>query len=134
VESPQHVAILVAEDNPFIADLLRQGLSRAVRRRIERQVQWSFESAKDGKQALELLEQGEFDLLICDVMMPVVDGIELIRRVRSEPSMKTMKVLAMSAGGPDAERAALDAGADFFLDKPLVLGTLVEAMVALLGL
>jgi len=66
--------------------------------------------------------------------MPIVDGAELIRRIRADPKMRPTKVLAMSAAGPEAEARAIDAGADFFLDKPIQLSTLVEAMSALLGI
>jgi CheY-like chemotaxis protein len=126
--------VLVAEDNPFIADLVRQGLSSAVRRRMAGMVEIAFESASDGVEALAKLEKDPYDLVICDVMMPILDGAELIRRVRANPKMRPTKILAMSAAGPQAEQDALAAGADFFLDKPIQLSMLVEALTALLGL
>ncbi len=131
---PRSFKVLVAEDNRFIAELVREGLSSALRRRADGQARVAFTMVGDGKEALGALEKEPFDLLICDVMMPVLDGAELIRRLRADPKMRPTKVLAMSAAGPEAEAKALDAGADFFLDKPIQLSTLVEAITALLGI
>ena len=128
------VRVLVAEDNPFIADLVQQGLRGALRGRLEGAVEFEFESAPDGAQALARCRMGGFDLLVCDVMMPVLDGPRLIQALRAGPSTRDMKILAMSAAGPEAEQRALAAGADFFLEKPLQLSVLVESLVALLGL
>jgi CheY-like chemotaxis protein len=131
---PRAVRVLVAEDNPFISDLVRQGLSHSVRRRVEGQITFAFDSALDGQEALAKLSGGGFDLLICDMMMPMIDGAEVIRHLRASEALRGIKVLAMSAAGPEAEEKALEAGADFFLDKPIVLNTLTEAIIALLGL
>ena len=128
----REVRVLVAEDNPFIADLVKTGLSRALRLRVAAEVRFCFENALDGQEALAKLTAQPFDLLIMDVMMPVLDGVQLLRLVRADARMKATKVLAMSAGGPEAEQAALRAGADFFLEKPIQLSLLVETLLALL--
>ena len=128
----REVVVLVAEDNPFIADLVKTGLDRALRQRVANGVRFRFENALDGRQALAKLAAQRFDLLIMDVMMPVLDGVQLLRLVRADARLKATKVLAMSAAGPEAEQAALRAGADFFLEKPIQLSLLVETLIALL--
>src|SRR5205823_5128561 len=95
--APRHVKVLVAEDNRFIAELVREGLSSALRRRTDGNALIAFTMVGDGAEALAALEHEPFDLLICDVMMPIVDGAELIRRLRADPKMRPTKVLAMSA-------------------------------------
>jgi CheY-like chemotaxis protein len=130
----REVRVLVAEDNPFIADLVKTGLDRALRQRVDEGVGFYFEQALDGKEALVKMTRDRFDLLILDVMMPVLDGVQVLRLVRADARLRETKVLAMSAGGPEAEHAALQAGADFFLEKPIQLSLLVETLVALLQL
>jgi two-component system chemotaxis response regulator CheY len=128
----REVRVLVAEDNPFIADLVRTGLARALKQRVDGEVRFAFENALDGKEALSKLTAQRFDILILDVMMPVLDGVQLLRLVRADPRLRATKVLAMSAGGAEAEQDVLRAGADFFLEKPIQLSLLVETLLALL--
>lgn len=127
--------VLVAEDNPFISDLMLQGLSSALQRQygLDR-LRFSIRSARDGGEALRLLDEDSYDLLICDVMMPVIGGIELIRRARAAPRHQRLKILAMSGLGSQVEREVLAAGADRFLEKPMQLNRLAQVLSVLLDL
>lgn len=73
----------------------------------------------DGAEALVALREERTDLLLTDVMMPVLDGIALTRAVRADPSLRTVPVIMLSArAGAEAGVEGLDAGADDYLVKP----------------
>jgi signal transduction histidine kinase len=73
----------------------------------------------DGAAALEVLRKDGADLLVTDVMMPVMDGFELVRRVREEPQLRTLPIIMLSArAGDEASVEGLDAGVDDYLVKP----------------
>ena len=74
--------------------------------------------ARDGREALELLEERGADLLLTDLDMPVMNGAELVRKVRGHEAWRRLPVLVLSTREGDADRArALDAGADDYLAK-----------------
>jgi CheY-like chemotaxis protein len=79
---------------------------------------------EDGAQALRALHECEAKLVVTDVQMPNVDGIEFIRTIRASPAHRALPVMVVSAS-PDARRAALAAGGDDYLDKPFDLDALV---------
>lgn len=77
--------------------------------------------ARDAYAALEVLETNTPDLLILDVMMPGMNGIELCRRIREMPKMTGVPVVMLSArGDPASVDAGLEAGADDYLQKPIL--------------
>jgi signal transduction histidine kinase len=101
--------ILVVDDN---ADM-RRYLQRAL------QGHWQVDTAPDGAVALERIRERPPDLIIADIMMPRVDGLELLRRVRAEPATEQIPVLLLSArAGEEASVGGLRAGADDYLVKP----------------
>lgn len=75
-------------------------------------------TATDGKQALELVEQEQPDLIISDTMMPVLNGAELCRRLKHGPETLGIPIILMSSAG---RQVASGSGADDFLDKPFDL-------------
>lgn len=108
--------ILLADDNADMREYV-QKLLRST---------WTVETASDGIEALELTRQRRFDLLLADVMMPGLDGIELLRAVRSDPRTSTMPVIMLSArAGEEARIEGLEAGADDYLVKPFMARELV---------
>src|ERR1044071_1700705 len=75
--------------------------------------------AKDGIQALQMLEQIQPDLILLDVMMPVMDGYEVCRRIRSTPQLAEVPILLLTALDDRASLVrGIEAGADDFLSKP----------------
>lgn len=104
--------ILIVDDEEPIRDLLAWLLGDEGHRVLV---------AAHGRQALDLLEQDPPDLVVSDVMMPILDGAELCRRIKRSPSTRDIPVILMSAAG---RRAAGDASADAFIDKPFDLGTM----------
>jgi len=91
----------------------------------------AVELANDGKQALDCLvtRPRDFDIVLMDVQMPVMDGLTATRSLRCEPGLSELPIIAFSAGVlHDERRMALDAGVNDFLPKPVDL----EEMVAML--
>ncbi|HEX2871894.1 MAG TPA: response regulator, partial [Polyangiaceae bacterium] len=116
--------VLVAEDSPLIRNAIRQELTRA-----------GFEVtvAEDGEQALELARAQRFDAVSSDVMMPKMDGYELVRALRQEPHYRQVPIVMVTS--KDARLDAmkgLDAGADAYLTKPAEADELIRTLDSLL--
>jgi uncharacterized protein (TIGR02266 family) len=129
----QRLRVLVVEDNPHVATLIREGLAGGGRREFDGRLVFDFEHVRDGREATAALARDPFDVLIIDVYLPVMDGPSVIKDVRSRERDHRMPIVAMSAGGPAARAAALAAGADFFLEKPMRLADIVNTMRKLAG-
>lgn len=124
--------VLVVEDNRHVAELIQQGLLGATRRDFGGGVTFAFRNAEDGRAAIAMLRDEPFDALIIDVYLPVIDGPTVITRARQELGLTDLPIIAVSGGGETARQAALDAGADIFLDKPMRLRRVIETMQRLL--
>lgn len=76
-------------------------------------------TAENGREALEVLEQDVPDMIICDVMMPEMDGYSLVSAIRSDPKTSWIPVLFLSAKGQSQDRVkGLNIGADVYMVKP----------------
>lgn len=76
-------------------------------------------TAENGREALDILEQATPDMIICDVMMPEMDGYTLVEHVRQEPKTSWIPVLFLSAKGQSQDRVkGLNTGADVYMVKP----------------
>ncbi len=101
--------ILVVDDNAEMRGYLLRLL----------QNRWQVQTASDGAAALAQIREAPPDLIIADIMMPKVDGLELLRRVRAEAATARLPVLLLSArAGEETSVAGLRAGADDYLVKP----------------
>ena len=112
--------VLVADDNPINLYLAEHAL---------RKEGAEVTQARDGRQVLDLLraQPGAYDLVLMDVQMPVMDGLEATRAIRGELNLGDLPVIALSAGVMAEERQeALDAGVDDFLPKPMDLDRMAE--------
>ncbi len=111
--------LLVIEDEPDIASGLEKGL---------RQVGYAVDMALDGERGSELALVNDYDLLILDLNLPGVDGLEVCHRVRAEcPSLLILMLTARSR--PDERVAGLDLGADDYLVKPFHFAELTARVV-----
>jgi uncharacterized protein (TIGR02266 family) len=122
------VRVLVVEDNPHVSELIRDGLRGSARRSFGDELAFTFSTAENGRDALELLRNQPFDAVIIDVYLPVVDGPHVITLAREELGLSDLPIIAVSAGGDSAGAAALAAGATIFLDKPMRLRQVIETM------
>jgi len=114
--------LLVIEDEPDLAEGLARGL---------RQQGYAVDVAYDGLQGWDLAITNEYDLLILDLNLPEMDGLEVCRRVRANrPALLILMLTARS--GPDERVAGLDLGADDYLVKPFHFAELVARIRALL--
>lgn len=114
--------ILIAEDDPEIRTALE---------RILTYEGYTVHSANDGAAALEALLTHEPDLVVLDVMMPFVDGLEVCRKMRSRGDRTP--ILMLTAREETSDRVAgLDAGADDYMAKPFELDELLARIRALL--
>ena len=117
--------VLVADDDEDILSLLGLRLERAG---------YEVITARDGIEALEAVEERVPDIAVIDVMMPRMDGHELVRRLRARPETATVPIIVLTAAVQTriAEESA-DAGADAQVRKPFSPRDLVAQLDALLG-
>jgi signal transduction histidine kinase/DNA-binding NarL/FixJ family response regulator len=93
------------------------------------------DEAGDGQQALQRLSETRPDLVLMDMVMPVMDGLEAIRRIRRMPHCADMTIIAVSANASNADRSqCLAAGANAFLSKPIDRESLLDLIAVRLGL
>ena len=112
--------ILLAEDEPNIVESLTFLLERA-----------GFDVATEmnGQVALDAALADPPDLIILDVMLPGLDGIEILRRLRADARTRTMPVLILTAKGQRENReTALDSGANLFITKPFSNSEVIAAV------
>jgi len=108
VSEGKQMRILLAEDE--------RSLSRALCKIFEKN-NYSVDAVFDGEDALEYINSGNYDVAVLDIMMPKMDGIEVLKRVRS--AKNSLPILLLTAKSEvDAKVTGLDAGANYYLTKP----------------
>ncbi|GGM65396.1 PleD family two-component system response regulator [Dactylosporangium sucinum] len=118
-------SVLLAEDDPDIRDLFAMALEGAGA---------AVTAVADGSQALAALEDATFDLLVTDMWMPKVSGLDLCKRLRADPALRELPVLMVSAYGRLRGREeAMLVGATEYVQKPLRPSQLVSKVDAMLG-
>jgi DNA-binding response OmpR family regulator len=102
--------ILVVDDEEDILELVRYNLSREG---------YDVRCAVSGEEARGVIAEGTIDLLILDLMLPGVDGLEVARRLKGEPAHAELPIIMLSARGEEADIVAgLELGADDYITKP----------------
>ena len=116
--------ILVVEDNLELLMLMKQLLSR----------KYKVETARHGREAVELIEKTELDLIISDVMMPVMDGYELVKYVKNSVGYRHLPIIMLTAKTQETDKMdALTVGADEYMTKPFKMKELllrIDNMIA----
>ena len=117
--------VLVVEDNEMNRDMLS-------RRLVRRGFQVIF--AVDGQQGIELARSERPDIILMDMSLPVVDGWEATRRVKSDDATRSVPVIGLTAHAMAGDREkAIEAGCDDYDTKPVELERLIGKMERLLG-
>jgi DNA-binding response OmpR family regulator len=114
--------ILVVEDEEKVASFVARSL---------REKTWAVDIATTGRQALEAGRNAEYDLILLDLRLPDMDGLEICRRLRQE-GVETAILMLTARGMVDERVQGLDAGADDYLVKPFALAEL-HARIRALG-
>jgi DNA-binding response OmpR family regulator len=123
--------ILLVEDNSMIQDMFAYGANK-----YSLSATIAIDLADDAELAWQMLADtrttgAPYDLAIIDYFLPTSDGAALIARMRRDPTFAHVPVVAISVGGADARSATLGAGADMFLDKPIVIRDLFSTLARL---
>ncbi len=113
-QSPYRV--LLVEDSGLIHDVFAHGLTKF----FPQPSAFTVDHAESAEAAWNLLARNLYDLVIVDYFLPVEDGASLITRLRHDARLSQLPVVAISMGGRSAREATISAGADLFVDKPLV--------------
>lgn len=122
--SLEAATVLIVDDEDDILDLLAYNLGREG---------FDTEVARDGGEALQKVRDVEPDLVILDVMMPQMDGMEVCRRIRQDAHLRTTPILMLTARTEEEDQVeGLDVGADIYLSKPVSVPVLVSQTKALL--
>lgn len=102
--------VLIVDDEPAILELVRFTLEDERLRILE---------ASDGRTALEIARAERPDLMLLDVRMGLLDGVEVCRSIRAEPTLAATRIVMLTAADQEADRArGMAAGADQYLSKP----------------
>lgn len=117
--------ILVVDDEPYVLRVIQMKLENAG---------YQVETVGDGISAWEKIQIDKPDMLITDIVMPGLNGYELIRKVRSEPETRELPVLMLTGRGQDVdELKGYEAGVDKFLTKPFSPKELLSIVGEILG-
>jgi two-component system, chemotaxis family, chemotaxis protein CheY len=121
--------VLVVDDSATFRQLLCMGLSR-----IEAIHQASITEATDGEDALRKLQDGHFDLVLTDIRMPRLDGLEFVRQVRGRLGITDLPIIIISTKGEERDiEMGMSIGASGYLSKPISISRLKEIVISFLG-
>ncbi|MCP1426504.1 DNA-binding response OmpR family regulator [Paenibacillus sp. DS2363] len=117
----QNIRVLIADDDKEIRDLIRKYLEREM---------YTVDTAADGEQALQLFQQHKYNMVILDLMMPQMDGMEACRRIRS---ISNVPIMMVTAKDHETDKIiGLGIGADDYITKPFSIHELVARIKALM--
>jgi len=116
--------ILLIEDNEMNRDMLSRRLQRK---------KYEIVMAVDGEQGVAMARSEKPDLILMDMSLPVMDGWEATRRIKSDPDLESVPIIALTAHAMQGDRdKSLEAGCDDYDIKPIDLRRLLEKMQTLL--
>jgi len=116
--------VLICDDEPLLRELMRVALLG----------DYSFEEAGTVEESIERAASFRPDIALIDVMMPGGSGLEIVRRLKSEPQLRHVRCVVVSAFSEEADRQeATDAGAEAFVPKPFDPDELSATVASLLA-
>jgi two-component system, chemotaxis family, chemotaxis protein CheY len=111
--------ILVVEDSPTMRQLISFAMKRIANSYVI--------EATDGVDALKKLSSDKVDLILCDINMPVMDGLKLVSLVRDNPTYKEIPIIMVTTEGAEEDRKrAIAIGANAYLPKPIQTQELIK--------
>ena len=114
--------ILVAEDNDSNYILMTYILKK----------RYEYDRARNGQEAVEMVKNGQFDLVLMDIKMPVMDGLEATKQIKQLD--RDLPIIAVTANAFDSDRQlAFDAGCDDFLAKPISSDVCLRTISKIIG-
>jgi two-component system, chemotaxis family, chemotaxis protein CheY len=120
-------ACLIVEDSPMMRQLLCFALARIKNLRVT--------EADDGVDGLRKLANARYDLILTDINMPIMDGLKLVKRVRSDPTHKDTPIVIITTEGAEEDRArALALGANAYITKPIQAPQVIAKVKELLDI
>jgi DNA-binding response OmpR family regulator len=112
--------VLIVDDEEVIRKFLRIHLDK---------LGYEVREAADGEQALEEIGKDDFDLLICDILMPKKDGWEVVKEVKSNSKTKHLPVILLTAKNEDSDMfKGYDLGANYYMTKPFTKAQLIYGL------
>jgi len=118
--------ILVVEDSPTMRQLISFAMKRIANSRVI--------EATDGVDALKKLSSEKIDLILCDINMPVMDGLKLVSLVRGNTIFKDIPIIMVTTEGAEEDRKrAIAIGANAYLPKPIQTQELIRLVNTFLG-
>ena len=114
--------VLIAEDNDSNFILMTYILKK----------HYQYERAKNGQEAVDMVEKNNYDIVLMDIKMPVMDGLEATKKIKeTHPSLP---IIALTANAFDSDRqSAFDSGCDEFLSKPISSDLCLKTIAKVLG-
>lgn len=120
------LTVLVVDDVPLNVLLIKKMLS---------QYTFQLKTANSGQTALDIIAQSMPDLLLLDLMMPGIDGFEVIRRLRADEKTKKLPIIILSALNSEADIVkGFKLGANDFINKPIIMEKLISSVTTQLNL
>lgn len=117
---PSDIRVLVAEDNKT---------NQVVIRAMLKKLGYVFDIFENGQEAINSLNHNQYDIVLMDCQMPVLDGLEATRDIRKSPQWKELPIIALTAGATDKEQTECEAaGMNDFLSKPITIGVLESTL------
>jgi DNA-binding response OmpR family regulator len=114
--------VLICEDEPALRELIRISLDG----------EYDFAEAEDGRACLEVAREVQPDLVVLDIMLPGLTGLEVLRELRRDPALEAVPVIVLTAQ-PATRDDALRAGANLVMDKPFNVDEISAAVKEVLS-
>jgi|SRR5581483_2873786 DNA-binding response OmpR family regulator len=116
--------IVIVEDDPTLAETLAENLSEE---------EYEVVTAADGERGLALIRANLPDLIVLDIMLPVLDGLSVCRIIRKDPTTSHIPIIMLTARGTEVDKiVGLESGADDYIVKPFGLGEFLARVRAVM--
>jgi|SRR6056297_1375757 len=123
-DSMKKKRVLAVEDETHILELIRYNLDQSG---------FDVDTAENGEKAMRMIMENTYDLILLDLMLPGIGGMEICRRVRSDAKTRKMPIIMLTAKGGESDKIdGLDTGADDYMTKPFSINELKARINSLL--